>query len=628
MRKKFLMFMVMAITFLNGPAVVYSTTSGEGSGYDAVIYDSGITFSAVSNADGSVTTNWSKYEKGGEFSFYKVVRSQENANPVYPDDGYIYYTGNVDELSYTDSDVPEGTSHYRICQVASPARYCSQSVVTITKTASAATVEPVVTETTTSETVTTEAPENTAEESVTTEMIDVFEDVPVDYWAVTSIQTLAEKGIVDSGEGVYFRPESSITRAEFLKLIMETYYADSVGEGEACFNDVNSVVWYSPYVCGAKAEQIVTGYGNNTFRPNNSITRAEATAMLVKALRLPEADESIITFDDVWASWQRQVVAAALDKGIISGYSADAFGPNDLMLRAQGAKILCNALTSIEQPLEGTVIVTETQQTVTETNTETTVTENSEDPVVLTDAIIINHTNTDLGAISSDAIAAAKSRFKIAYGHTSHGGQITTGINVIRGIADLYSFNSDGSGGALYYNEGLFSGDLGSGDWAGQTRSVLNRSGNNINMVMWSWCGQVSGMSSDDIATYLNTMNALEADFPNVTFVYMTGHLDGTGESGALHRNNEQIRNFVRANNKVLFDFADIESYDPDGNYYLNRGANDNNDYDGGNWAREWCSAHGDSELCAANSCAHSQSLNCNLKGRAFWSLMARLGSE
>ena len=74
-----------------------------------------------------------------------------------------------------------------------------------------------------------------------------------------------------------------------------------------------------------------------------------------------------------------------------------------------------------------------------------------------------------------------------------------------------------------------------------------------------------------------------------------------------------------------LFDFADLESYDPDGNYYLDRGCNDNCDYVGGNWAVEWCAAHPGHDLCVSCDCAHSQSLNCNVKARAFWWMMARL---
>ncbi len=49
----------------------------------------------------------------------------------------------------------------------------------------------------------------------------------------------------------------------------------------------------------------------------------------------------------------------------------------------------------------------------------------------------------------------------------------------------------------------------------------------------------------------------------------MTGHTDGTGETGNLNLRNDQVRNYCIANDKILFDFADIESYDPDGNSYV-----------------------------------------------------------
>ena len=137
----------------------------------------------------------------------------------------------------------------------------------------------------------------------------------------------------------------------------------------------------------------------------------------------------------------------------------------------------------------------------------------------------------------------------------------------------------------------------------------------------------ISTLKGEDINTYLKLMNQLEADYPRVKFIYITGYLDGTGKSGYLNVRNNQIRNFCRAHNKILFDFADIESYDPDGKPFLGKNANDECDYwtfwGQKNWADEWCNDHpGD---CPSCTCAHSKSLNCILKGKAFWWMMARL---
>ena len=249
--------------------------------------------------------------------------------------------------------------------------------------------------------------------------------------------------------------------------------------------------------------------------------------------------------------------------------------------------------------------------------------------VSLAEPIIIDHTCTDIGQIPQEWINKAKNDFKISYGHTSHGSQIVTGMDLLKGApGSLYDYNHDGSNGALSLHDREPSGDLGHNGslvWEQSTRALLGTPGCDRNMIMWSWCGGVSDNTEEGINIYLNAMNQLELDYPHVTFVYMTGHLDGTGEAGKLNVRNNQIRNYCRGNSKILFDFADIESYDPDGNYFLDRGANDNCGYNSGNWADEWCAAHPGSELCADCSCAHSKPLNCNMKGRAFWWMMARL---
>jgi len=249
-------------------------------------------------------------------------------------------------------------------------------------------------------------------------------------------------------------------------------------------------------------------------------------------------------------------------------------------------------------------------------------------PIISGDYILADHLAA-VAYVPESAINAAKATLRIAYGHTSHGSQLVTGMNA------LESWNSSLYGG-LDLRDQPFSGasDLGNPDrtaWATATRNYLNAHPQ-INVVIWSWCGQVSDATEANINTYLNLMNALEADYPSVRFVYMTGHLDGGGATGNLNLRNQQIRNYCQTNNKILFDFADIESYDPQGaTNYMALGANDNCDYSGGhNWASEWIAANPGHELTnlASNycdSCAHSQELNCVLKGRAAWWLWARL---
>ena len=120
--------------------------------------------------------------------------------------------------------------------------------------------------------------------------------------------------------------------------------------------------------------------------------------------------------------------------------------------------------------------------------------------------------------------------------------------------------------------------------------------------------------------------------FPDIKFVYMTGHLNGDGIDGNTNQRNEQIRRYCRNNNKILYDFADIESYDPDGNFYLDKMANDNCDYDSDNdgsqdrnWAEDWQNSHLVNVDWYNCSAAHSKALNGNRKAYAAWWLWASL---
>lgn len=229
--------------------------------------------------------------------------------------------------------------------------------------------------------------------------------------------------------------------------------------------------------------------------------------------------------------------------------------------------------------------------------------------------IVADHPAADrFDAIPAAFIEAAKSNYRIFYGHTSHGNQILVGMDMIFAMDANYARNA-GPGTLSIEEEWSDLGEEGDLGWVETTRSALNRDGSDINMVMWSWCGGVSANTQEGINAYLDAMDQLETEFPNVVFVYMTGHLDGTGPTGNLNVRNNQIRDYCRSHDKVLFDFADIESYDPNGNYYPNG-------TDWCEWCEVWCETH---DCPGCGDCDHSVCFNCYRKGMAFWWMMARI---
>jgi len=230
-------------------------------------------------------------------------------------------------------------------------------------------------------------------------------------------------------------------------------------------------------------------------------------------------------------------------------------------------------------------------------------------------AIIADHQAVaQFDQIPPTVVEQVKNMYRLFYGHTSHGSQIVTGMTMLREENPLYDYNN-GAGTLSLAEYGSDLGHYGDTAWAAITRQYLDQPGNDFNVVIWSWCGGCSDNTEEGINAYLNKVAELEQEYPNVIFIYMTGHLDGTGAGGNLYARNNQIRAFCAANGKALFDFADIESYDPNGTYYP-----DESDYC--SWCYDWCAAY---PCPSCSDCAHSHCFNCYQKGKAFWWLLARL---
>lgn len=261
--------------------------------------------------------------------------------------------------------------------------------------------------------------------------------------------------------------------------------------------------------------------------------------------------------------------------------------------------------------------------------------------------LIIDHRHTDLTKLTQPQIAKAKQVLHIAYGHTSHGSQLTSGMAGLVDFAnqggkglklpkDFLSFNRGGHEGALDLHDNAMKGDVGYyPQWVEQTKAYLDNPANaKVNVIIWSWCGQMTGKfkSGSLESEYLEPMSKLEKAYPKVTFVYMTGHAD-IGSDAAQKGACQAIRDFCKANGKVLYDFADLEHYDPDGKFYEFVDDNCGVYATPGkptqtNWALQWQKSHQEGVDWYACGSAHSQALNANQKAYAAWHLWCALAER
>jgi len=236
--------------------------------------------------------------------------------------------------------------------------------------------------------------------------------------------------------------------------------------------------------------------------------------------------------------------------------------------------------------------------------------------------LIIDHNCTDLSQIPGSWIEAVQQNSRLHYCHTSHGEQLTIGMESHYNANSFYAMETGwcylpATPNTFCIHDGQIDDDYISPDlyWQGDwgldlTRSVLD---NNpaLNYSMWAWCCQLDYYSESEVQEYLSNMSMLESEYPGVTFVYFTGNAQMDGADGwNRFQRNQQIRQYCQDNNKVLFDFADMDCW--------YNGLQHTANYNGNIYPLQHPQYDGDEY-------AHTTMESCELKGAATWWLFARL---
>lgn len=165
-----------------------------------------------------------------------------------------------------------------------------------------------------------------------------YSDVPEDHWAYNEIKSAGEIGFMSGmGDGT-FGLGQNVTRAQFVSMLVRMFgWQQAQG---ASYSDVDPSAWYYNDVMTASA---MGALGNeNSFRPNDNITREEIAVMLVRALGYDELakafSDTYLPFNDV--SSNKGYISLAYDFGIVSGKTANTFDPYGTALREEAAAMM------------------------------------------------------------------------------------------------------------------------------------------------------------------------------------------------------------------------------------------------------------------------------------------------
>lgn len=173
----------------------------------------------------------------------------------------------------------------------------------------------------------------------------LFQDLDTVPWAAEKITELAKLGIISGVSEDSFAPSDSVTRAQFAAMLTRAF--GLLDQEAVCdFSDVDQEAWYYTAVASAKKMGITAGYEDNTFHPDDLITRQEMATMAyrtaeIAGISLPQvAEKSPFTDEGSIADYAAEAISQMQQSGIINGMGDGRFAPEENATRAQAAVII------------------------------------------------------------------------------------------------------------------------------------------------------------------------------------------------------------------------------------------------------------------------------------------------
>ncbi|MEC0091003.1 S-layer homology domain-containing protein [Paenibacillus macquariensis] len=183
----------------------------------------------------------------------------------------------------------------------------------------------------------------------------VFSDMD-GHWGSSSIERLAGMNVIRGYDDSLFHPNAQVTRVQFASMLAKSMGLDTSNEVQKFTDASQIPTWAQADVAALVQAGFINGYSGIdgiTFKPNQVITRAEMATMLGKVLKAPSISEptptSVNTFQDASSipDWAGAEVNSLVESGIIQGYGDQTFRSNMHATRAEAATMLYKLLDAL-----------------------------------------------------------------------------------------------------------------------------------------------------------------------------------------------------------------------------------------------------------------------------------------
>ena len=191
-----------------------------------------------------------------------------------------------------------------------------------------------------------------------------FGDVPDNYWAKPYIDALSSRGLISGYEDGNFRPDQPVTRAQIANIVSRTFDLTANKENLE-FSDVDSNFWARESIGEVVRGGFMTGFPNDTFAPNEEVTRTQSLTTLVTGLGIEpptNVQAAVDRYTDANAipNWATEKVAAATTGGLVVNYpNQQTLNPNQPTTRAELSALIYQALAKegVVDPIESQYVV-------------------------------------------------------------------------------------------------------------------------------------------------------------------------------------------------------------------------------------------------------------------------------